>query len=156
MSGETRAKVIGIGSPFGADRIGWRLVEALRTGDFPHVVFEQLDRPGAALLDHLDGVAHGVLIDAMQGGGAVGEVRALCLDEVIAQNRLLSSHGFGVGQCLALGQALGRLPPRLTIFGVEVGGAPDRLGAAELARIERQGVALIGAHLTEIESELSQ
>jgi hypothetical protein len=48
---------------------------------------------------------------------------------------LLSSHGFGVAEALALGRALEELPPRVFIYGIETGQAPSLPPLSDLVAI---------------------
>ena len=120
-----RLRIIGIGSPFGADRLGWRVAECLGSNQLrsmPGAVWEVLirDRPGVMLLNDLRGVERAVLIDAMCSNSEIGRVRCLTVDEAITHYGLCSSHGFGLGEALSLGRVLGDLPRELSIFGVEI------------------------------------
>ncbi len=135
----TPVRIIGIGSPFGADRAGWLAVARLAArNDWPRPVeWRTLDRPGTALLDHLSGADHVILIDALLDGGA-GTVRRLQPSE-LKRTAPLSSHGAGVAETLDLGRTLGLLPPRLDILGIPVAGIedpalPDESALAECLR----------------------
>jgi len=121
----TPLRVIGVGSPFGADRIGWELVTALREEGQLEAEFVESDRPGAGLLAAMLGAEWVVLVDAMRAGLPVGTVCPLEPEQVEGESGLLSSHGFGVAHALDLGQALGMLPPRVTVIGVEIGPPPS-------------------------------
>ncbi|WP_459867259.1 hydrogenase maturation protease [Endothiovibrio diazotrophicus] len=123
------ALVLGVGSPFGDDRLGWVLVERLRASGFParvpEVRFETADRPGALLLAALEGVEEAILVDAVEGGLAPGEI--VRLEGTAVEGRaesLFSSHGLGVGPALQLGRALGQLPPRLILYGIQLSTVP--------------------------------
>lgn len=121
--------VLGIGSPFGDDRVGWEVIERLKgegvAAHFPEVRFETADRPGSMLLAALDGVDAAILVDAVEGGLRPGEIVSLADEAVDAEaETLLSSHGLGVGPALRLGRALGKLPPRLLFYGVQLAAAP--------------------------------
>ena len=115
-------RIIGIGSPFGADRIGWRVAEYLARSVRLPKTFEVLtrDRPGVMLLNDMHGVERVVLVDAVCSNRVSGQVRHLTVDDAIAHYKLFSSHGFGVGEALSLGRVLGELPRELTIFGIEI------------------------------------
>ena len=69
-------RILGIGSPFGDDRVGWEVVERLRTGGylapFPAgaIAAECCDRAGAGLVAHLAGADFAILVDAMRSGAA--------------------------------------------------------------------------------------
>lgn len=120
--------ILGVGSPFGDDRAGWAVAEAVRTSAWfeslapGSVAVERLDRPGASVLAALEGVTNAVLIDAMHSGAPAGMIRELGVEAIIGSpGALTSSHGFDLGSALGLGRALGLLPPRLTILAIEAG-----------------------------------
>lgn len=79
-------------------------------------------RPGAGLLDLLDADVPTVLLDVVRTGRPAGTLVKLPLealpDAAVRQQRA-SSHGFGPGDALALGRALGRPLPRGWFVGVE-------------------------------------
>ncbi len=115
-------RVIGIGSPFGDDAAGWRVIEHLR-GRVPEgVELLALDRPGAALLRWFEGMDGVVLIDAIRSGGRPGAVRSLSLDALDGLPESPSTHGFGLAHALRLAGAMGVLPPRVAIHAIELGG----------------------------------
>jgi len=116
----SRVRVLGIGSPAGDDQAGWLAVEALQGVGVDAC---KLDRPGANLVSQLAGVDHVILIDAMQGGGAPGQVRRFERDDWRGYGQGLSTHGFGVLDALALAEALGSLPPRMDLYGIEIASA---------------------------------
>lgn len=120
-----KVRIVGIGSPSGDDQAGWLVIDALRGAGVggEGVAVEKLDRPGAALVSLLENTAHAILIDAMHGAGEAGAVR--CFDQASwpAYPQGLSSHGFGVFAALSLAQALGSLPPKLELYGIEIGSA---------------------------------
>jgi hydrogenase maturation protease len=120
-----RLALIGIGSPFGDDTLGWQLVDALSARGLRlagwGISFSKADRPGPSLLDRLQGQDAAIIIDAMHAGGSPGGVRLVQRDELEANGSLLSGHALGVAETLALGKKLGMLPPRLEILGVEMG-----------------------------------
>jgi hydrogenase maturation protease len=119
--------ILGVGSPFGADRLGWQAVAALErqslAAQFPDldIRFEQSDRPGSRLLTLLGQADAAIIIDAMRAGLPAGSVRRFAVDELDAESGLMSTHGFGVADALALGQALGGLPGEMVVVGIEMG-----------------------------------
>ncbi len=145
-------RVIGIGSPFGADAIGWRAIERLRASSAAarwgaRVQLSALDRPGAALLAHWRGAQQVILIDAMRSGAAPGTVRRFAAHELAQARSLRSTHGFGVREVLALAEVLGERPANLILFGVEI--EPDGALAEEAAL-----TALVDTVRAEIEGAL--
>lgn len=122
-------KVIGIGSPFGDDRLGWEVIDQLRQYPLLKKLDSTLwqastcDRPGLQLLSAIQGAATVFLVDAIYSvqrtSGYVWHATA----EDIAQQSTdtgdsFSSHGLGVFQAVELGRVLGLLPPRLEIYGI--------------------------------------
>ena len=99
-----------------------RFKEPLKAGA---VEVKSLDRPGAGLIEYLDGRDEVILIDAMQGGAEPGSVRKVDLSELEGDNDAPSSHNFGVAEALLLAQAMGDLPRELTIIGIEVNEQTD-------------------------------
>lgn len=113
----SRLRILGVGSPAGDDQAGWLAVDALRGAGLDAC---KLDRPGANLVSLLNGVDHVILIDAMQGGGAPGQLRRFERNDWRGYGQGLSSHGFGVLDALSLAEALGCLPERLDLYGIEI------------------------------------
>lgn len=124
--------VIGVGSPFAGDRAGWEAVRFLRAHrDDGQTAWSEADRPGAVLLERMRGYGQVVVIDAMQSGAAPGTVRRVSAGELAAAEGLLSNHGFGVAEAIALGATLGMLPERLEVIGIEAD-ADDRFDTEAL------------------------
>jgi hydrogenase maturation protease len=145
----TRTAILGIGSPFGGDRAGWLVIDALGAKLDEHerasagLALVALDRPGAALLEHLRGVDRAVLIDAVRGAGAEGTVLRLDAAQLEANPRM-SSHGFGVAEALALGAALKALPPELTVLAIATDGD---VGSTDVSVALRSAVARLADDL---------
>ena len=120
---EISLRVIGIGSPFGGDSVGFEAIERLRKerDRFPATTeLLSLDRPGSSLVPFLEDAKIVVLIDAMQSGQPPGTVQRLQLTELLAEATHPSSHSLGVAEALALAKALGVLPGKIFIYGIEM------------------------------------
>lgn len=146
----SQVRIVGVGSPLGLDRIGWEVVNALEgdgfAGRFPPgaVILSTWDRPGSRLLDLLRHSYGVVLIDAMQAGGAAGTVRRLAPDQLAAVRRgFVSSHDVGIPETLALAEALGDLPARTVIYGIEVGAQQDAVPEAPMDELCRRAVTCL-------------
>jgi hydrogenase maturation protease len=134
-----------MGSPFGDDRIAWQLVDGLR-GRLPDAVeLVTLDRPGAALIQWMEGVDHLVLVDALLAPGKPGRVTVVDLADIGDKTSVVSSHQLALIETLALARALGCLPGRLTLVGITVAAAPMPASRREGAGRDlcRQLVALL-------------
>ena len=134
----SRVRILGVGSPAGDDQAGWLVVDALQGAGLDAC---KLDRPGANLVSLLAGVDHVIVIDAMQGGGAPGEIRRFERNDWRAYGRGLSSHGFGVLDALSLAEALGCLPKRLELYGIEIASADPGAGPGPEVRAAVEGLA---------------
>lgn len=74
----------------------------------------------SALMEAWAGAEDVILIDAVTTGSTVGTVHVWdARDTSVPNYSNASTHGFGVGQAIELARALGRLPQRLRIFGIE-------------------------------------
>ena len=142
--------ILGVGSPFGADRLGWQAVAALErkpfAAEFPHLAIrcEPSDPPGSRLLTLLAQADAAIIIDAMQAGLPEGRVRRFSPDELSAECGLISTHGCGVAEALALGRALGGLPSEIVVIGIEMGdGGLTEDTLAALVELLRGELALL-------------
>ncbi|MEJ2480957.1 MAG: hydrogenase maturation protease [Acidihalobacter sp.] len=121
-----RLSVLGIGSPFGADRIGWEVVEALGARH-PQSRYARgelrigsCDRPGVGLLEQLRDCEEVWIVDALEGGRA-GRLRWLVPEELAQTRERFSTHGAGVAEALALGAALNEPLPAISLLAIETG-----------------------------------
>jgi hydrogenase maturation protease len=75
---------------------------------------------GAGLLEMWEGRDMVILVDAVSSGGMPGTVHRLdaCATPIPVGLFHHSSHAFGVAEAVELGRAVGRLPPRLLVYGV--------------------------------------
>lgn len=155
-----RVHIIGVGSPFGDDRLGWVAAESLHrsavlNGLEPgRIVISILDRPGAMLLALWGETDHVILIDGVRSGAVPGTRHRFTAGDVTDSHVPATSHGFGVAAALELAQALEILPHRLLLRGLEMetGGNGFALSAAVTAampafvqEIEEETLALVRA-----------
>jgi hydrogenase maturation protease len=138
--------IIGLGSPFGDDRLGWVALEALQASAAlaaaggGNISFATLDRPGPSLLAQWRGADHVIVVDAVRSGAPPGTRHRLEPAEV-AVPESVSSHGFGLAAALELARALNELPPRLVVYGMEID--PSCAGPSLSAPVRRALPALI-------------
>lgn len=161
MNGGSDVVILGIGSPFGADRLGWEVADLLRHSPVlaragaSTLAIYSLDRPGPALLNYLSNARVGVLVDAICST-VHPPSQILRLEESGIAHVLkgeLSSHGVGVADTLALGRALGMLPDRVLLYGINVIDDIEQMPAAVLierlaTEIQEEVAAYLGLTLT--------
>jgi hydrogenase maturation protease len=128
--------VIGVGNPLRGDDAAGLLV-ARRVRELAGAEMEVLELEGepARLLDAWEGAELALVVDAISSGGTAGEaMRFDVTDEPLPRAaRAASTHALGLGDVVELGRALGRLPARLIIFGIE--GAGFEAGAPPSAAV---------------------
>jgi len=144
----TAVRILGVGSPSGDDQAGWLVVRELERTDLIgrlrcRASILALDRPGARLIEYLEGADLVVLIDAMCSGAPPGTISRLDVARCIPQERPVSAHEFGVVSALELARALGGLPSCVLFYGIEIAsakpasrpGEPVKAAATRLAQI---------------------
>jgi len=117
-----RTVLVGVGNELrGDDAVGLRLVELLRPSVPRGVGIFTCDQEPSRLIESFDGADAAVVVDALEPAGAPGAVRRLDASDAALESRSLrsSTHAFGVADTIELARALGRLPRRTVVFGVE-------------------------------------
>ena len=116
-----RVLVLGIGSPFGEDRVGWDAVDRLReimpAIENGEIEYQNLAHP-TQLLEMVKGYDGVIILDALMDAEP-GSLRKISLDELKASERA-SSHQLGVAEALSLARALGDLPEWQEIIGIGI------------------------------------
>lgn len=108
--------IIGIGSQFGDDQLGWRVTEMLSTQSRPGVRITSVASPEALL--HLgEGVDHWMIVDAGVEHEHSGSILRLewPTDQIPAM-RPCGTHDMGLAATLQLAEAFAQLPQRITLW----------------------------------------
>lgn len=111
--------VIGVGNPTrGDDAAGLEVARRLRTVPATEQVGGSLE-----LMDLWSQADDVVIVDAARSGAPVGTVHRFdaAAQRLPATTLATSTHSIGVSQAVELARALKRLPPSLTVYGIEVG-----------------------------------
>ena len=111
--------IIGIGSDYGDDRVGLLIAEVL-SEQLPTFDTLRLRSP-LAVLDHLGNHKQLHIVDACKAGGQPGTITRY--DWPIADGieiRFNGTHDFGLIATLQLAGGIGLLPPKITIWGIEI------------------------------------
>ena len=115
-------KVIGVGNAWRNDDRAGLEVARLLAGTLPDGV-EVLEREGepTSLLDAWEGAAAVWLADAVSSGAEPGSVHRHDASTEALPARLYdtSTHHFGLAEAVELARALGRLPERVVVYGIE-------------------------------------
>ncbi|MGB5260115.1 MAG: hydrogenase maturation protease [Gammaproteobacteria bacterium] len=140
-------RIIGIGSAAGGDVLGWHAVERLLasgwTSRYPDGLLDVSCSPTPALLPAMTGATRLlILIDALLDGSAPGSLHRLTADR-LATDAQASSHGVGVGEALALIEALYGDTLQVVVLGISAG-TPDP-GAGVDTRLDTAWPSLLAA-----------
>jgi hydrogenase maturation protease len=142
-------RIVCVGSPLrGDDAAGLLVADHVRDAAPAGVEVVSAPRDAAALLDALDGAADVVVVDAAVDVEPGRLVRHDAVAGPLPFTRDPSSHGLGVAEAIELVRALGRLPPRVTVYGIgaasfDVGAPPSEEVAAAAERLARE---LVGSY----------
>jgi hydrogenase maturation protease len=122
--GDPRPLVIGLGNEHrGDDRCGLEVVRVLegRLGEGARLVEGPEDV--TELLGLWSDADRVIVIDAVRSGRAPGTVHRFDLSERDLPSRLgsTSTHGLTLADAVALARSIGRLPARMTVYGIEAG-----------------------------------
>jgi len=148
--------VIGVGNAYRRDdAAGLEAGRRLAAAAAGRVTAREASGEGAALLDAWEGAGLVILIDAVHSGARAGTIRRVDVraEAVPAGFFRYSTHAFGVAEAVELGRALGRLPDRLIVFGIEGKDFTAGVGLSPavergVARVVRRALAEIAADAT--------
>ncbi len=124
----TELRVLGIGSPFGDDQLGWEVVKLLQQkASLRHYIPHQLhltccDRPGMYLLELMRHAKTVFLIDAVITGATIGTLHCFKNEDIKDLSSTLSTHGLGIAEAMQMGAVLQELPKHITLYGAEIEG----------------------------------
>jgi hydrogenase maturation protease len=91
---------------------------APRLADDARVV--ELDGEPGRVIEAWDGATLAVLVDGVRTGAPAGTLHRIDTSDADARASSASSHALGPAAAFQLGQALGRLPARVAVLGIEV------------------------------------
>ena len=114
--------VIGVGNWYRSDDgAGLAVARKLKAMRLPGVVVCEESGEGVALMEAWLDAEHVTIIDAASSGEAPGTIHRLDADTMPIPFSFFhySSHAFSVAEAIELARALNRLPPRLTLYGIE-------------------------------------
>jgi hydrogenase maturation protease len=140
--------VVGVGNQWrGDDGIGLVIAERLAEDGVAAI---GLGGEPAALVDALGDAEAVVVVDAVRSGAAAGTIvrwDASSEPLPLAPFRC-STHALGVAEAIELARALGRLAPRVVVYGIEV--ADVGTGAALSAPVEQAVAGAVDAVRSEL------
>jgi hydrogenase maturation protease len=148
---EPATVVIGVGNPDrGDDGAGPAVASRLATTSSSVATIVRRYDP-TSVVDDLARAETAYLVDAIRSGSEPGTVRRIEVGDVpiAAVGVRYSSHGLNVSEAIELARALGRLPRRLVVFGIE--GKDFRIGAGLSPAVDEATRVIAERILDEIE-----
>lgn len=132
--------IVGVGNRWrGDDGLGPRVVAAIAASDVHGIDVLALDGEPARLVDAWTGRPNVVVVDAVRAHTPPGTLHRLDrVDDIPDASHDASTHDAGIAAAVALSRALGTLPARLVVIGVEpaTAGHGEELSAAVAARFD--------------------
>jgi hydrogenase maturation protease len=134
--------VIGVGNALrGDDGAGLAVASSLRARVPAGVAVVCCEQEPSRLLDAWDHAQTAIVVDAAASGPEPGGIRRFDASETAVPAGVFrsSTHAFGVGDAIELARALGRLPARVLVYGIEGGSfaAGEGLTAPVQAAVEQ-------------------
>jgi len=114
--------VIGVGNVDRRDDgAGITAARKLAAQKFPGVRVMEMNGEGTSLIEAWKGSSSVLIVDAVSSGAAPGTIHRFETQAgpLPAGLERRSSHSFGVAEAVEVARALGRLPPRMVIYGIE-------------------------------------
>jgi hydrogenase maturation protease len=150
----TRTVVIGIGNRLrGDDAAGVVVAEQLRLRVPERVEVVACDEEPSRLMEAWDGAESVLLVDAVSSGAPPGTIHRFDAGEVAVPARAFrsSTHAIGIADTIELARALGRLPGRVRVYGIEAGGFET--GSPLTPAVESAVAVLVKGVLADLEEE---
>jgi hydrogenase maturation protease len=144
--------VIGVGNRYRSDD-GAGLEVARRLQGLDAVDVRESEGEPVALLDVWDDVPAAIIVDAVSSGAVPGTIHRIdASDEPLPAEigGAPSTHAVGLGEAIELGRALGRLPRKLIVYGIE----GERFNAGE--ELSPRVGAAIETLVTRVSQEASE
>ena len=146
--------VIGVGNAYrGDDGAGIAVARKLAERKLPGVRVVEMNGEGTSLVEAWKDAPSVLLVDAVSSGAVPGTIHQFVPQSGPLPTRLehRSSHSFGVAEAVEVARALGRLPPRLVIYGIE--GSLFNDGQGLSPEVERAVGKVVGRLVSEIKAK---
>jgi hydrogenase maturation protease len=140
--------VIGIGNEYRRDDgVGLAVADRLRDRVPTGVEVVVSEQEPSRLIDAWQGADLALVVDAVESGASPGTLHRfdVAAEAIPARVFRSSTHAFGVGDAVELSRALGTLPGRVVVYGIEGGEfcAGEGLTAAVEAAVEPAALAVL-------------
>ncbi|MEK7991691.1 MAG: hydrogenase maturation protease [Thiotrichaceae bacterium] len=110
-------RVIGIGSPYGDDQLGWKVIDALENTFSQPVSLLRCEAPVTDLLTYLKQAEFAILVDAIHAELPIGQICSWSQLSLLPETSV-SSHGMNLMTLLQLAENLGQSPHQWIVCGI--------------------------------------
>ena len=144
--------VIGVGNPYrGDDAAGLAAAERLQSRVPDGVSVLPCEQEPTRIIDAWKDAGAAVIVDAVVSGADPGTLHRVdaSREPVPAHVFRSSTHAFSLGEAIELARALGRLPERIVVYGVE--GATFAAGVGLTPQVETAVDGVVEAVLGDLE-----
>jgi len=120
----TKTTIIGIGSPYKKDTLGWQMIDQLLTNkkirslELKGLKLFKLDRPGIALIDDIKPYDNVIIIDSIISTDVKPTFVCVDASQLIPKISQISSHETGLPETIALLETLQLTPNKLIVLGI--------------------------------------
>lgn len=152
MNNAPSTLIIGVGNDYrGDDAVGLVVARRLRQQAPAGVAVREESGEGTALMEAWKNAAFVILIDAVHSGATPGTIHRFDARaaELPSDFFHYSTHAFSVAEAVELARALGQLPPRLIVYGIE--GKNFAAGVGLAAEVETAAQEVAQRILKEVE-----
>lgn len=115
--------VLGIGNPqCGDDAAGPEVVSHIKKLNAEHIIAKAVRGEPSTIISSMKGHSYVILVDAILAHSATGTLHVFDASRGALPAELFghfSTHSFGLADAIELARALGELPPKLIVLGIE-------------------------------------
>lgn len=113
--------IIGIGNEFRGDDAAGLVVARRLKAAHPNAEVREQSGEGGSLMASWEGYDTVVVIDAVEAGGEAGEIFSFDVTKEPLPTKFFhySTHNFSVAEAVETARALGSLPPRMWVYGIQ-------------------------------------
>jgi hydrogenase maturation protease len=155
LPGKSGTFIIGLGNQYRRDdAVGLIVARCLKEQAPEHVRVLEETGEGVALIESWKDADAVILIDAVNSGAEPGIVHRLDAhtQPIPAQFSHCSTHAFSTAEAIELARALGQLPPRLIVYGVE--GRTFEAGVGLSPEVEKAAQKVVERVLDDLRCDL--
>ena len=142
--------IIGVGNSYRSDDgIGISVLHRLREQVPGEIRTLEATGEGTALMESWKDAAAVIMVDAVRSGAPPGTIHRLDAHAGQIPKRFFhySTHAFGIAEAIELSRALGLLPRRLVVYGIE--GKSFAAGVGLSTEVEQAGAAVVALMVDE-------